>query len=288
MSVKLQSFEARQEINRALWNDQLETKKLIGKSSLQKAGFESLQGATLKTGKTVDALINSKELFSNFFRSEVKAMTAGMNDNNVRAFTRVAEERLGEIHDATFARMEDQALSGKTISGRKKTMQAANKMAMEFLKELKPTAMNVASQDMGRELRNAPDRVAAPQMFKTEDGHFNLVRKAPQIENLVLKGGGAKGIGYPPALREMAETGMLDGLKQVVGTSAGALTAVAVSVGLTTEELQDFTNQDLKALMKGNDDLKALYPEADYKRMISFVNKTITKVESMSPHSSKQ
>ena len=145
MSVKLQSFEARQEIYRALWNDQLETKKLIGKSSLQKAGFESLQGATLKTGKTVDALINSKELFSNFFRSEVKAMTAGMNDNNVRAFTRVAEERLGEIHDATFARMEDQALSGKTISGRKKTMQAANKMAMEFLKELKPTAMNVAS-----------------------------------------------------------------------------------------------------------------------------------------------
>ena len=67
-----------------------------------------------------------------------------------------------------------------------------------------------------------------PQIVLTAEGKFNLIRPAPQLENLILRGGGAKGIGNPPALIEMEKQGKLDGLKHIVGTSAGALTAMCM------------------------------------------------------------
>src|SRR5262249_2408500 len=102
------------------------------------------------------------------------------------------------------------------------------------------------------------------QIIRNGNGELSLLRAAPQIENLVLKGGGAKGIGYAPALKEMVATGMLDGLKQVVGTSAGALTALSIAVGQTPEELRDLGNMDLTPLFKTSAKLHDIYPEIHF------------------------
>jgi predicted acylesterase/phospholipase RssA len=240
------------------------------KSKLQQLGFDKLPGSTLKSAKTPEALINSKELFKEHFRAEVRAVTDGMNSNNVASFTKLAEARLNEILDKTFGQMEDRLISGKSIKDPIAHMKEANKLANKFLEELKPTAMQVASNDIRRNvMANRDDTVIKPQIYRDSNGNYNLVRSAPQIENLVLKGGGAKGIGYAPALREMAKTGMLDGLKQVVGTSAGALTAVSIAVGQSADELKELANRDLKTLMATDKSLRSVYPEVKFDAMLA-------------------
>jgi len=78
---------------------------------------------------------------------------------------------------------------------------------------------------------------ARPQIIP-KDGKLVVIRPAPQIENLVLRGGGAKGIGYSAALDQMDKAGMLSGVKHVAGSSAGALTAACLAGGLSAAEFE--------------------------------------------------
>jgi len=48
--------------------------------------------------------------------------------------------------------------------------------------------------------------------------------------NLVFKGGGVRGIAYAGALSILEERGILQGIKRVAGTSAGAITAMLVAL----------------------------------------------------------
>ncbi len=57
------------------------------------------------------------------------------------------------------------------------------------------------------------------------------------IENLVFEGGGVKGIGYGGALTTMDSLGLLNNIKRVGGTSAGAITACLMAVGYTPKEI---------------------------------------------------
>ena len=89
-----------------------------------------------------------------------------------------------------------------------------------------------------------------------------VVRAAPPIENLVLRGGGAKGIGNPPALRALENLGRLSELKKVVGTSAGALTAVCLASGMSAQSFQRLSNDtDMQALKSSPSGFKQRYPE---------------------------
>jgi NTE family protein len=69
-----------------------------------------------------------------------------------------------------------------------------------------------------------------------------------EIQNLVFQGGGVKGIAYAGALRELERQGVLGGVVNVAGTSAGAITAALLAVGVTAGELEatlrgtDFTS----------------------------------------------
>ena len=60
---------------------------------------------------------------------------------------------------------------------------------------------------------------------------------ASQVENLVFEGAGIRGIAYCGALKEMELRGMMSDLKRVAGTSAGAIMAMAVSLGYSSDEL---------------------------------------------------
>jgi predicted acylesterase/phospholipase RssA len=118
------------------------------------------------------------------------------------------------------------------------------------------------SKQQNTQKQNEPNVVdKRPQIVMTAEGKFNLIRPAPQLENLILRGGGAKGIGNPPALIEMEKQGKLDGLKHIVGTSAGALTAMCMASGHSANDLQEISdNTKMTDLLKTPTGFESRYP----------------------------
>ena len=64
----------------------------------------------------------------------------------------------------------------------------------------------------------------------------------PPYRNLVMEGGGIRGIAYGGALLELEQRGMLAGLRRVGGTSAGAIQAALLAVGYSAQEIIDVVN----------------------------------------------
>lgn len=56
-------------------------------------------------------------------------------------------------------------------------------------------------------------------------------------ENLILEGGGIKGLAYGSALIALKESGIYQQFKRFAGTSAGAITATLCAVGYQPEEI---------------------------------------------------
>ncbi|SEK06283.1 MULTISPECIES: patatin-like phospholipase family protein [unclassified Variovorax] len=105
-----------------------------------------------------------------------------------------------------------------------------------------------------------------PQVVKGASGGFTLIRKAPSLENLVLQGGGAKGVGNPPALLELGKLGVIGGLKHVVGTSAGALTAACLASGMSGTAFQALMdNTPMPSLADDLPNFGAIYPGMQFK-----------------------
>jgi len=63
------------------------------------------------------------------------------------------------------------------------------------------------------------------------------------LENLVFEGGGVKGIAYAGAVQSLKNHNLLDKVKRVAGTSAGASTAMLLSIGCSPEEIKDFVGK---------------------------------------------
>ncbi|SDD34244.1 patatin-like phospholipase family protein [Kordiimonas lacus] len=59
------------------------------------------------------------------------------------------------------------------------------------------------------------------------------------IENLVFEGGGVRGIAYAGALKLLEERGMMEGVRRVAGSSAGAFVALLLSLGYSSDGLKD-------------------------------------------------
>lgn len=60
--------------------------------------------------------------------------------------------------------------------------------------------------------------------------------------NLVLEGGGIRGIAYGGALQELESRGVLASIGRVGGTSAGAIQAALLAVGYSAQEIIDVVN----------------------------------------------
>ncbi|WP_324674661.1 patatin-like phospholipase family protein [Hymenobacter sp. GOD-10R] len=65
---------------------------------------------------------------------------------------------------------------------------------------------------------------------------------ASPYRNLVMEGGGIRGIAYGGALQELEKRGVLAGIRRVGGTSAGAIQAALLAVGYSTTEIIDVVN----------------------------------------------
>lgn len=57
------------------------------------------------------------------------------------------------------------------------------------------------------------------------------------FKNLVLEGGGVKGIAYVGALDVLIEKGIVSSIERVGGTSAGAINAILLGLGFTQSEV---------------------------------------------------
>lgn len=66
---------------------------------------------------------------------------------------------------------------------------------------------------------------------------IQLEAQSKQYENLVFEGAGIRGIAYAGVLRELEQNKLLDDIVKVGGTSAGAITALMVSLGYTSDEV---------------------------------------------------
>ena len=56
---------------------------------------------------------------------------------------------------------------------------------------------------------------------------------------LALKGGGIRGIAYAGALQVLEERHVAEGIRQVAGTSVGAITGALFSVGYSSKEIRE-------------------------------------------------
>ncbi|WP_018478558.1 patatin-like phospholipase family protein [Pontibacter roseus] len=66
-------------------------------------------------------------------------------------------------------------------------------------------------------------------------------QQEPTFRNLVMEGGGVRGIAYGGALQELEQRNILPGIERVAGTSAGAIQAALLAVGYTPNEITDIT-----------------------------------------------
>ena len=72
------------------------------------------------------------------------------------------------------------------------------------------------------------------------------------FRNLVLEGGGVKGIAYAGAFQALADQGILDKLGPIAGTSAGAITATLVALRYTPDQIRTLVfNLDFKRFEDG-------------------------------------
>ena len=59
----------------------------------------------------------------------------------------------------------------------------------------------------------------------------------PIIKNLVFEGAGVRGIAYAGAIKTLENKNLMDSIQKVGGTSAGAITAMLVSLGYNSTEI---------------------------------------------------
>ncbi|CAF24363.1 patatin-like phospholipase family protein [Candidatus Protochlamydia amoebophila] len=81
--------------------------------------------------------------------------------------------------------------------------------------------------------------------------------KTQPPKNLVIKGGGPKGIAYIAVLKKLEEHEALKNLERIAGTSSGAIFASLISVGYTSSEIRDILDEiDLNKILDYPDDLR--------------------------------
>lgn len=210
----------------------------------------------------------ARQSFEQYFEQETSALAGMMGAKGIERFAEDVQARCTSIVQRSFdalPRKDDGSVGGKDFASAMKQAGAQAAMALDRLK------VDAARNELLSNLRPAD---SSPQIvrhhYQDEAGRdqtkYVVIRPAPQLENLVLRGGGAKGIGYSAALDQMEKSGMMAGIKHLAGSSAGALTATCLACGLSAAEFENgpadalFRPGVLDAL-KGGGELARLYPD---------------------------
>jgi NTE family protein len=65
-----------------------------------------------------------------------------------------------------------------------------------------------------------------------------LLSQSKQINNLAFEGAGIRGLAYCGAIKALEQNGSLKNVKRIAGTSAGAITALLLSINYTSSEIE--------------------------------------------------
>jgi NTE family protein len=84
-----------------------------------------------------------------------------------------------------------------------------------------------------------PASAAAMCPVELQPPPCDLPQRDYPFTNLVLEGGGVKGVAYPGALAVLEQQGVLPQVRRVAGTSAGSIGAALLALGYTPQELRD-------------------------------------------------
>jgi len=109
------------------------------------------------------------------------------------------------------------------------------------------TDSEIEIDDPEKAIKEIKKLVHGDEVVKDEtDKAAELVR--PELweypfENLVLEGGGNKGIAYAGLLRCLEHAGIARKLRRFAGTSAGAMAATMIALGYTADELEKILTQ---------------------------------------------
>lgn len=92
-------------------------------------------------------------------------------------------------------------------------------------------------------------------LYNKKTGKYLYVEKAPPIENLVISGGGAKGVILPGVMKALEDhmkggVSVRDQLKNLAGSSIGAVTAGLMAAGLSADKfIEAAAAEDFKGLL---------------------------------------
>ncbi len=80
-------------------------------------------------------------------------------------------------------------------------------------------------------------------IYRKPSGTLGAILPQAPIENLVFEGGGPKGLVYLGAVQVLEQKGIMAGVRNVGGASAGAMTALAVGLGFTATEVREIVEK---------------------------------------------
>ena len=104
----------------------------------------------------------------------------------------------------------------------------------------------------------------------------NLYITHKRIKRIVLSGGGAKGVVYPGGYRALVETGVHKNVKEITGSSAGAIIAALIAVGMPIDKFREkLLNTNFKELLGATVGslAKTLQPGAHNEAGVTFFTK---------------
>jgi|GEM_PF-726298 len=228
------------------WQHQLEDSQKIGK----------LKSLFVSKERNVEAFATAKQQFTEAFLSEMHQVALSLPQGATNSFMQHANIALDTILNLTFGKVEDHLKDGQyTKKAHREMIKEANFLALGSFKEIHNTMLrdeSLISHSRMETHGNAPgNQDIRPQLFVTSKGVVKMRRPAPPLETLVFRGGGAKGIGNPSALTELEISGALTGVKHVVGTSAGALTALTLASGYDAPRFTKLIDENPMTGMSG-------------------------------------
>lgn len=175
-----------------------------------------------------------------------------------RAFASRATKMVGEVLN--------NCMQGVDGADRSPVLEATFAKAAENARQLvaqhRQAGLNIEREQLDapsvrRVMVQNPDDPQGPRVQR-----LIMLRNAPPIENLVLRGGRAEGIGNAPALRALENLGKLSELKKIVGTSGGTLAAVCLASGMTAGQFQTLCDDSSMNSMRATSaDFASRYPE---------------------------
>ncbi len=246
--------------------------KILGRTSLAtlptSTGLPPTSQTPLRTETPLERLTSAKESSLASFKAAAatlgKALPAAANED----YQRAVQDRWNHIQEKIFSPLESRRHKSDFCQTLRHAVSKAGKEIDAALQRLKVDAAR------SQLLAHRTETSDLPQLIRRESGGFNLVRKAPPIENLALRGGGAKGISYGAALEQYQLSGYLDGLKRIAGSSAGALTATCLACGVSASQFEQIESEQLfkSAASTYMKDTQNIYPDlkfAKFKGMLT-------------------